>query len=226
MFLYNLIIENKELLKILYALIIAIICMFIVIKTNKLFKISLHQGIRYLRNAFFFYGIAFVVRYFLGAISIQGELNNFYYPLIRISFEFFIIIAGFSLLYSLLWRKIESQANISSLFNKRIFIFYVMAFIISLLDYLWGTSYFMFFSQIILFACASIICFTNYKRNGKKHKFLKFYFMAMVLSFIAWVLNALAVLYFNWNQGIIINIYGINIVFFLLFLYGIAKVTK
>lgn len=222
MFLYDLIIENKELLKILYALIITVICVFIVIKTNKLFKISSHQGIRYLRNAFFFYGIAFIVRYFLGAVSFQGNLSNIYNFLIKIIFEFFIITAGFFLLYSLLWKKI----NFSSLFNKVVVVFYALAFIIVFLDSLWKTSYFMFFSQIILFACASIISLVNYKKNGRKHKFLKFYFMAMVLSLIAWTLNALAVLYFNWNQGIIMNIYGINIVFFLLFLYGVIKVTK
>lgn len=227
MLLYNLIIENKELLKIFYALTITAICVFIVIKTNKLFRISLHQGIRYLRNAFFFYGIAFIVRYFLGAIYFQGDLNNIYNFLMRIAFEFFIITAGFFLLYSLLWKRIKSsEINFSSLFNRGVAIFYAMAFIIAFLDYLWGISYFMFFSQIILFACASIISFANYKKNGRKHKFLKFYFMAMVLSFVAWVLNALAVLYFNWNQGLIMNIYGINIVFFLLFLYGVIKVTK
>jgi len=77
MLLYDLIIENKELLKILYALIITVICLFIVIKTNKLFKISSHQGIRYLRNAFFFYGIAFITRYFLGAVSFQGNQGIF-----------------------------------------------------------------------------------------------------------------------------------------------------
>ena len=135
MLLYELIIGNKELLKILYTLIIAIICVFIVIKTNKLFRISLHQGIRYLRNAFFFYGIAFIVRYFLGTISFQGDLNNIYNSLIKISFEFFIIIAGFFLLYSLLWRRIKSsEKNFSSLFNKGVAIFYFMAFIISFLD--------------------------------------------------------------------------------------------
>jgi len=101
-----------------------------------------------------------------------------------------------------------------------------MAFIIVFLDCLWKTSYFMFFSQIILFACASIISLINYKKNGRKRKFLKFYFMAMILSLIAWSLNALAVLYFNWNQGLVMNIYGINIVFFSLFLYGVIKVTK
>lgn len=223
MILYDLIIENKELLKIFYALIIAIICIFIVIKTNRLFKISSHQGIRYLRNAFFFYGMAFIVRYFFGVLSFHSNIYDF---LIKVFFESFIIMAGFFLLYSLLWKKIESEANFSSLFNKKIGIFYGMTFVLVFLDFIWSTGYFMFASQIILFFCASIVSFINYKNNGRRHKFLKFYFIAMLLSFTAWILNALAALYFDWDKGIMMSIYGINIIFFLLFLYGIIKVTK
>lgn len=227
MLLYNLIVENKELLKIFYALIIATICFFIVYKTHKLFKISLHQGIRYLRNAFLFYGIAFIIRYFLGVLFIRANLSKIYLFSIRILFEYFIIMAGFFLLYSLLWKKIDStEANFSSLFNKRIFVFHIMAAILSVLDFIWLTGQFMFFSQIILFTYASIVSFINYKKNGKKHKFLKFYFAAMMLSLFAWVLNALSALYFEWDQGIMMNIYGINIIVFLLFLYGIVKATK
>ncbi len=226
MLFYNLIVENKELLKIIYALIITIICFFIVIKTNKLFKISSHQGIRYLRNAFLFYGMAFIVRYFFGVLHFHNSLGNIYSFLIKVFFESFIIMAGFFLLYSLLWKKLRSKANFSSLFNKEIALFYGMTFVFVFLDFIWHTGAFMFISQIILFLCALIISFTNYKNNGKRHKFLKFYFMAMLLSFTAWILNALAALYFDWDKGIMMGIYGINVIFFLLFLYGIIKVTK
>ena len=222
------IIENKELFKIFYALIIGVICITIVIKTDRLFRLSLHQGIRYFRNAFFFYGLAFIIRYFGGAPKIYNYISVDYSLLIKIIFEYFLVMAGFFLLYSLLWKKIEGSGgdSFSSLFNARILIFYIMAAVIVFLDYIWGVYHFMFFSQMILFICASIISWENYKKNGKQHKFLKFYFIAMVLNFIAWSLNALAALYLNWNQKILINIYILNIIIFLLFLYGIIKVTK
>jgi len=226
MLIYNLIVANKELLKIFYALAITTICLFIVIKTNRLFKISSHQGIRYLRNSFFFYGIAFIIRYFFGALHFNNNLSNIYNFLIKAFFEFFIVMAGFFLLYSLLWKKMELEANFSSLLNPKIFIFYGMAFVIVFLDFIWNTGYFMFISQIVLFFFALTVSFVNYKINGKRHKFLKFYFMAMLLSFAAWILNALAALYFDWDKGIMMSIYGINTIFFLLFLYGVIKVTK
>tara|TARA_Y100000034_G_scaffold34251_1_gene41975 strand:- start:784 stop:1461 length:678 start_codon:yes stop_codon:yes gene_type:complete len=221
---YSLIIENKELLKIFYGLIIALICFVIVLKTNKLFSLSLHKGIRYFRNAFFFYGIAFIIRYLLGAFFLS---NPNYYFVINLLFEYFLVMGGFFLLYSLLWKRFENaKTNYnSSLFNTKIFLFYFMSLIIVFLDYIWQTYYFMFFSQIIIFVSAVIISYINYKKNGKQHKFLKLYFIAMILSLITWILNFLAALFLDWNKGVLTNIYLINIVIFLLFLYGVIKVT-
>ncbi|MCX6746632.1 MAG: hypothetical protein NTU63_00685 [Candidatus Pacearchaeota archaeon] len=64
MSLYSWIITNKEVFEIIYALMICLICALIVVKTDRFFRLSLHQGIRYFRNAFLFYGIAFLFKYF------------------------------------------------------------------------------------------------------------------------------------------------------------------
>jgi len=198
--------------------------MIIVLKTDRFYKLSLHQGIRYFRNAFFFYGIAFVVRYIFGFFS-DLSMNSY---VLRIFFEYFLIMAGFFLFYSLVWRRFESSKEeyTSSLFNTKIAIFHVMALIISVFDFLWQTYYVMFLSQIIIFICASAISYVNYKNKGGQHKFLKFYFVAMLLGFTAWFLNFLAASYFEWYPGILINIGIINVTFFLLFLYGVIKFTQ
>ncbi len=216
---YKAIIENKEIVKIIYALIIVFICFLITLKAHRLFRLSFHSGIRYFRNAFFFYGLGFAARYFLKFISADYFLIN---PL----FEFFLVMAGFFLLYSLLWKRIDSHNPRSSLLNRRIGIFYLMAIIIILLDYVWNVPYFMYSAQIIIFLFASIISYSNYKKDNYKNKFLRFYFIAMVLGLFAWILNALAAVFFSWNQMVLINIYLLNAIFFLLFLYGVVKVTK
>ncbi len=226
--LYSWIIENKELIKLFYGLIVGIICLVIVSKSHKLYHLSFHEGIRYFRNAFLFFGIAFIIRYVLGGFTFFGLISPGYAEMIRVLFEFFLVMAGFFLLYSLLWNKIEAggMGNFSSILNLRILIFYIMAFIITLLDYLWGNYYFMFFSQIIIFIIASIVSYVNYIKNGKKRKFLKFYFIAMILALVAWVLNAVTALYFDWNRGVLVYVYFLNIVIFLLFLFGIIWITR
>jgi len=137
-------------------------------------------------------------------------------------------MAGFFLLYSLLWKKIEKahETYYTSLLHPKILVFYLMTFIIVAIDYLWKTHSFMYLSQIILFLIALIISYNNYATNGKQHRFLKFYFIAMLLSFVAWIANTIAALYLKWDTTILVAVYSLNIIIFLLFLYGVVKVTK
>ena len=216
---YQLLVDNKELIKVAYALMVTLICMIIVLKTDKLFRLSSHEGIRYFRNAFLFYGLAFMVRYFFGVVFAGFASYNFFIAI----FEYFMVLAGFFLLYSLIWKKFNT--SYSSLFNFRIFVFYLMAMVIVLLDNLFVTYNFMFYSQIILFFYASLIAYSNYVKNPKR-KFLKFYFVAMVLELITWILNLLAANLFSFNRMVLLNIGIINVITFLLILYGIIRVTK
>jgi len=221
------IVQNREILKIIYGLAISLICLIIVLRTNKLFQLSFHQGIRYFRNAFFFYGIAFFVRYIL-----DTPLLYKYFGVIGTGFDFlfeyFIVMGGFFLLYSLLWKRLESRRKIyfSSLANPKIALFYVMTVIIAFMDSLWHTYSVMFFSQIILFIILSVVSYINYSNNGSQHKFLKFYFFAMILSLVAWILNAVTALLFGWNQSILMSVYIINAIIFLVFLFGVLILTK
>jgi hypothetical protein len=216
---YQLLVENKELLKVAYALIITFICAVIVLKTNKFFKISNHEGIRYFRNAFLFYGIAFFVRYFLGVVFYEFASYAFFISI----FEYFMVLGGFFLLYSLIWKKFASEY--SSLFNLKAIVFYLGALIIVLLNLLFETYNFMFYSQIILFFIVSIIAYTNYAKNPKR-KFLKFYFIAMVLELITWIINLLTATLFSFNRVILLGLGVVNMIIFLVILYGVMRVTK
>lgn len=221
------VVQNKELIKILYALIVVIICAIIVVKTDRLFRLSLHTGIRYFRNAFLFFGLGFFTRFFICS-EFCAPLFGLYHPILRALFEYFLIMGGFFLLYSLLWKRFEPQGikYHSSLMNSKIAVFYLMALVIVFLDYLWGTFYLMFGSQILLFAFASIVSFIKYREGKNQHRFLKFYFIAMLLSLAAWVLNALAGFILDWNPMALVIIYLLNIIIFLLFLYGVVRVTN
>ena len=219
------IIANRDIIKLIYGILIVLICMIIVARAHRIFKISLHQGIRYFRNAFLFYGIAFFIRYVFGHFHDYG---NWIYLTSNVLFEFFIIMAGFFLLYSLMWKRIDAgkENQLSSLFNKKLIVFYIMTLIILALDNLWDTYAFMFISQIILFFSLSIISYLNYQKKGHERKFLKFYFIAMLLSLFAWILNAVAAVYFNWNLSMLITVPIINLIIFLLFLFGVIRLTK
>jgi hypothetical protein len=220
-------IENREIIKLAYGLLIGLICFIIVLRVDKLFKLSLHQGIRYFRNAFAFYGIAFIIRYFFVALIYFEFVSGDYLNLVTIIFKFFLVMAGFFLLYSLIWKSLESGVENyrSSLLNPRTLVFYLISLLIVLLDYIWNTHYFIFASQIILFTLTSGVSCSNYLRDKRKHGFLKFYFVAMILALAAWLFNAVSAL-LGWNQGFLINSYLLNIIIFLLFLYGVINATR
>jgi hypothetical protein len=101
-----------------------------------------------------------------------------------------------------------------------------MAFIITILDYIWGSYYFLFVSMIIIFISAAIISYVNYYKNGKKRGFLKFYFLAMILALAAWIINSVTAAFLSWEKSALIFVYGLNIIIFFLFLYGIIYITK
>jgi hypothetical protein len=223
--LYSLILKDKWVLEILYALTISIVCGIIVFKTDKFFRLSLHTGIRYFRNAFLFFGLAFIARYIFGVF---GDLNIYDFYIVRIIFEYSLVMAGFFLLYSLIWKKIEpvKLPYSSSLFNSKVAVFHAMALLISVLDALWQVYSFMFISQIIIFFSASIIAYVNYRNDENRHKFPKFYFIAMLFSLAVWIMNLIVALYLEWDKAILVDIGIINVIFFLLCLYGVIKVTK
>ena len=224
--LYDWILTNKELLKVVYALAICFICAAIVLKTDRLFKLSDYQGLRYLRNTFFFYALAFMSRFILGKLENPlPHYGQFYSHVMNIFFELFIIMAGFFLLYSLIWKYIEKEKNYNSLFNFRIGAFAVVAVIIVILDALSGNNVVLYASQIFLFSIMSVISLKNYLKSEIKHSFTKYYFLTILMGLFSWILNAFA--YFFTKTGIVqIYIYIINMVFFLLFLYGTLRMTK
>lgn len=215
---YSLLLDNREVLKIFFTIIVGLSCFIIVLRTNKLFRLSYHQGIRYFRNAFFFYGLAFIFRYLFSIIA------NF---ATRIIFEFFIIMAGFFLLYSLIWKRFENseKPSYSSLFNLRINLFYLFTIILVAMDYLWANYYFMFGSQMIIFAYASTISYMNYRKNKQK-EFARLYFIFIFLNLITWIANFITSRYLNWYQPIVIGVYALNIIIFLIVLYGVVILTK
>ena len=218
MYLYDFLLGNRTFLKLIFTIIIGLICFIIVLRTHKLFKLSYHQGIRYFRNAFFFYGLAFILRYLIEIVSPSVT---------KLVFEFFLIMAGFFLLYSLMWKKFESEGEVrySSLFNSRILLFYILTLILVFLDYLWQGYYFMFGSQIILFIYACIISYINYKKSNGRG-FAGLYFIVMLLNLMAWAANFIVSIFFEWYKPIVIGIYVLNVIIFLIFLYGVLSVTR
>jgi len=230
---YDWILENKEILKIVYALFVVFVCSIIVLKTDRLFKISDYQGLRYFRNSFFFFGIAFLTRYLLGlGGGSQGFPEN-YSLIVNSLFEFFIITGGLLLFYSLIWKKVEKSKHYHSFFNLNMVVLYSVALVITIIDSIviqgGGAGGLMYISQVLLFLGMSVMSYLNQKKSSDTKKrgsnFAQLHFFIISIGLIVWVLNTALYFFWNWNSLIEIIVYALNIVFFSLFFYAVIKLT-
>jgi len=196
------------------------------LKADRFFKLSDYQGIRYLRNAFFFYGLAFFVRFILGRIPNPLSASpEFYLSSIRWFFEFFVVLAGFFLSYSLFWKWIESEKKHHSIFNLSIFVLGVLAAVIALLDLFSHSAYFLYFSQILIFSFLVLMSSLNYAKD-RKNAFKKYHMLTTVIGLFAWILNFFLEYFFHWNKTLQLGLYLLNVLFFLIFWYNIVRLTR
>lgn len=217
----ELIFSAKELLKASYALAVLLSCFMIVIKSDRLFKLSDHQGLRYFRNAFLFYGLSFAVKFVLGGITNplgNSTGNQTFFMITNYLFSFLTVMAGFFLLYSLIWKYIEKKKNYHSLLNIQVGLMFFVSIIIVYGDFLLDANYFVNYSQIILFSVMLIISFSNYIKDKGEHLFVKYYFLTMIVGLTTWILR----LFVTMN----VYVYLTNLLFFMIFLFMISKITS
>ncbi len=230
---YEWILENREILKIVYALFVVFVCSVIVLKTDRLFKISDYQGLRYFRNSFFFFGVAFLIRYLLIPGG-GGDFPEKYSLIVNSLFEFFIITGGLLLFYSLIWKKIEKEKHYHSFLNLNMVILYSVALVITIIDSIvllgGGAGGLMYISQVLLFLGMSIMSYINQKKSSDNKKrgsnFSQLHFFIISVGLIVWILNTALYFFWNWNNLIEIIVYFLNIVFFSLFFYAVIKMTS
>lgn len=214
----ELIFQNLELISLLYAFSIIFICAFLVLKIDRAFKLSDYQGLRYLRNAFFFYGLAFIFNFIFGRVAVSFQ--KIYSFSIGILFSFSMMCATLFLFYSLVWKNLETEKSYNSFLNYRSVVIYVIALVVALLN-----IHVLFLFQVVLYVGIFLLTLKNLISSKSKYSFLRYYPLAILGALISWVL---LYLYQVWQLGgflVLISIIA-NLAFFLIFLVGIIKVTQ
>ncbi len=194
----------------------------IVFITNHFYRLSEYKGIKFFRDSFIYFSLAFGIILLL-KILLYNYFMFFQEHIFIILIGSFLInyafsMAGFSLVYSLVWKN----------FGKNRFIWiYIFSIIISLLSLIFNI-YILFFSQIIVLCYGIFIAFSNYEKSKaiNKNDFSQFFLIAFILTFIGYVANT-ASEYFNSffsNTELIVSL--LNLMVFVIFLIGILNVLK
>jgi len=228
---------NRIWIEFIYAFIIVGANLVIYFKSRKFYNLSGHKGIKYFSNAFLFFAIAFSIRFVFWLVLLiqngtilllhpHAEPGSLLSELIFIAFEYTISLAGFYLVFSLVYKQVERFSK--SIFIQKGYILHIIAIIITVLDYIFSRNvhYFMFITQIILYAYAINKSYSNYRtaQQHEKCNFLQLYFIAMILVFIGWFTNFLRPFLVPLYPPFILYIYAITASIFLIFLYGVIRV--
>ncbi|MFA6073429.1 MAG: hypothetical protein WC758_04915 [Candidatus Woesearchaeota archaeon] len=106
--------------ELIFTILVVFFCFLIYFKTRESYILTKHKGLGYFRAAFLFFGLSYVLRFILGAVMLSGFVFNlgfiggmssqiFIVPLFIIPLSYFSTVAIVYLLYSSMWKKINTK---------------------------------------------------------------------------------------------------------------------
>lgn len=166
----------------IYTLLIFVFCFVIYFKTKDMYELTKYKGIRYFRNAFFLFGLAYLVRFVLhlGMITsftfgYRMAMRSLHMPLLVVT-GYLSTLAIFYLLYSLVWKKIK--AKYFWVFSN------LIAILVSVVAFFTRSHFILIGIQFILLVFAVILSFVKHKKKKKSHIRILY-----VLIMIFWLFN-------------------------------------
>ena len=184
---FHLIDPTRLVVELSYTLIVVFLCFAIYYKTREIYNLTNHEGIKYFRLTFLFFGFAYISRFIFVLLKLMGITFDIDFP--RIIFgNFPLMLVGYfstmailSLTYSILWKKLQI---------KHIFlIFNVIALLISGITFISKSSVILTLTQAVLLIFTSIII--AYYIMSKSGKISQLYIL-YILFFLFWMVNIIA----------------------------------
>lgn len=216
--------------ELIYAFVIVVCSIMVYHATKEMYELTSYKGIKYFRQAFLFFAIAYFLRYSIKFFLIffnlresiefsfqhMGGMPPFIFGWASLFvFLYFSSMAVFYLLYSIMWKK-WSRSKLS------IYLFNILSLIIAFIGASFGGRQMYLILNILLFLLVSFILFVAYKDSKKKQK-EKGLFVIYLLLFAFWILNVVDTLLPKFLQFYQMLIYLTSIFLFMIILYKVLK---
>ena len=179
--------------EIIYSFVVIVCSLMIYFGTKELYELSSYKGIKYFRQAFLFFAIAYLFRFIIEFITISFNSQVLgIYPMIFDYFALFVFmylssLSIFYLVYSMSWKKFKDR-------SKMPYICHAIAIIIAFASIFFRNEIFYIGINILLLVSAIImvgIASYNQKHKLKKKNNL---LMTYLLLFIFFILNVFNIL--------------------------------
>jgi len=204
-------------IEIIYSFVIIVCSLMVYFGTKELYELSSHKGIKYFRLAFLFFALAYFFRsfikflvYFFGVSAIR-DAPEIIGTLTLFVFIYASSMAVFYLFYSVICKK----------WKNKIYLFHVIAVILSLIILFYRNSLAYLLINILLFLVLAIgIYLSHLSSKGKnKNKF----FIVYILLFAFWILNVVDILLPDVIGAYQLTLYLISLGIFMLILFKVLK---
>lgn len=209
--------------ELIYSFAIIVCSLMVYFGTRELYKLTSHKGMKYFRQAFLFFAIAYFFRSFIKFALVLFNTKTVYeIPQIIFNtagyatlllFMYFSSMAVFYLLYSVMWKKWSESP-------KLILLFHALAVIISVASIISRNSWIILGINLFLLGTVSFVFLMVHKDSKKKKNTLYFVYM---LLFIFWILNLIDIFIPSFMQGFQLIAYLASMGIFLAILYKVLK---
>jgi len=193
--------------------------------TKELYELSSYKGIKFFRQAFLFFALAYFFRSFIklilfhfnvpGIFSIHPKLLN---PLVSqitlILFMYFSAMAIFYLLYGVIYKKWKDE--------PKIYLFHIVAFILAIFSVVSRNPFSYLGLNLLLLIFVFVVVYVSYKNSKKKMKGNTLYVVYILLLFF-WILNIIDIFIPTFFQNFRLFIYLVSSGIFLLMVYKVLK---
>ena len=206
-------------LQLIYSFVIIICSLMIYYGTREMYELSSYKGIKYFRQAFLFFAIAYFFRYFIQFILIFFDVHNAFdssrliFLGSMLIFIFFSALAIFYLLYSIMWKNSNKY---------KMSLFYILAFVIALIGTIFRGILIALILNFLILIAALAVLFIAYKESKNKKKGEGLFTIYVLLSLFL-VLNVIDILIPKFLQMYQLIIYCASILIFMLILYKVIK---
>ena len=211
--------------ELIYSFVIIACSLMVYYGTKELYELSSYKGIKYFRQAFLFFAIAYFFRYSIRFILSFFNIKTMHEflpmslgpmgPLTLFLFMYFSSMAVFYLLYSVMWKRWNGNPKI-------IYIFHAVAVVISLVSIISRRNDILLGINLILLILISFVYYIAHKDSKTKKKGHNLYAIYMLL-FVFWILNIIDILIPSFLQQIQLLIYLASSGIFLAILYRVLK---
>jgi len=154
--------------ELIFTLVAVFFCLIIYFKTRESYKLTKYEGLKYFRDAFLFFGFAYLLRLIFSLMIFFNIAFNFTIPrhgpspLFLLPLGYFSTVAIFYLLYSSIWKRFKS---------KWILILgHSFAIIIPIISFVTRTPKTLLILQTILLVAAATLSLFSYKNSNKDKK--------------------------------------------------------